>query len=93
MSARLNGDEVYRITQQHGAHWLWCDRHRINGGDNIDLVREIEPGTGFAEAVFRLSGAPTLRPQPRLIEPLRQPPSLPSWDPEDVDIGRSYPSP
>ncbi|WP_223930823.1 hypothetical protein, partial [Aeromonas caviae] len=37
---------------------LWCDRYGNDGGDNIDLVREIEPGTGYAEAVYRLSGAP-----------------------------------
>jgi len=64
LSVRAGGDEAYRVTRQQDGRWLWCDRYGNDGGDNIDLVREIEPGTGYAEAVYRLSGAPTVRQQP-----------------------------
>jgi len=84
------GDEVYRVTRQHDGHWLWCDRYANDGGDNIDLVREIEPGTGYAEAVYRLSGAPTVRQQPHPSEPKRQPPHLPAQVMADRDRGRDY---
>lgn len=54
LSVRLGTDEIYRITQQQDGHWLWCDRAGKEGGDNIDLVREIQPGMGFIEAVYQL---------------------------------------
>ncbi|MEB2392960.1 hypothetical protein, partial [Escherichia coli] len=71
LSVKAGGDEAYRVTRQQDGRWLWCDRYGNDGGDNIDLVREIEPGTGYAEAVYRLSGAPTVRQQPRPSEPKR----------------------
>jgi hypothetical protein len=90
LSVRAGGDEVYRVTRQQDGHWLWCDRYGNDGGDNIDLVREIEPGLGYAEAVYRLSGVPilTVREQPRRSEPRRQPPQLPPV--AGVEQGRAY---
>lgn len=89
LSVRVSGDEVYRVTRQAEGHYLWCDRYENSGGDNIDLVREIEPGTGYAEAVYRLAGAPTVRQKPPPpAEPLRKPPKLPAMDGE-LD-GRAY---
>jgi hypothetical protein len=90
LSVLASGEEAYRITPQQDGRWLWCDRHGNNGGDNIDLVRELEPGTGYAEAVYRLSGAPTVRQQPRLSEPKRQPPQLPAQELAACEHGRDY---
>ncbi|HQT42821.1 MAG TPA: relaxase, partial [Halothiobacillus sp.] len=90
-SVRLHGDEVYRVTQRQDGHWVWCDLYGNNGGDNIDLVREIEPGTGFAEAVFRLAGAPTVGPKRRPpAEPKRPPPRLPKQEVASRALGRDY---
>ena len=88
LSARINGEEVYRITQKDG-YWLWVDRYGNHGGDNIDLVKEIEPGIGFAQAVFRLSSAspiPSSTPTP----PPPKPPTLPSSTDADRENGREY---
>ena len=90
LSVRAGGDEAYRVTRQQDGRWLWCDRYGNDGGDNIDLVREIEPGTGYAEAVYRLSGAPTVRQQPRPSEPKRQPPQLPAQGLAAREHGRDY---
>ncbi len=90
LSVRANGDEAYRVTRQQDGRWLWCHRGGNSGGDNIDLVREIEPGTGYAEAVYRLSGAPIVRQQPRQIEPKRQPPQLPAHGLAARKRGREY---
>lgn len=77
------------MTRQQDGRWLWCDRYGNDGGDNVDLVREIEPGTGYAEAVYRLSGAPTVRQQPQPSKP-KQPPKLPPQTPLAVQQGRKY---
>lgn len=42
LSVKAGGDEAYRVTRQQDGRWLWCDRYGNDGGDNIDLVREIE---------------------------------------------------
>jgi hypothetical protein len=90
-SVSLHGDEVYRVTQKQDGHWVWCDLYGNNGGDNIDLVREIEPGTGFAEAVFRLAGAPMVGPKRRPpAEPKRQPPRMPKQEVASRALGRDY---
>lgn len=91
LSARINGEEVYRITQKPDGHWLWCDRYGNNGGDNIDLVREIEPDIGFTEAVYRLSNATSAQPsQPQAQQTQHQPPNLPATDEADRARGREY---
>jgi len=72
-------------------HWLWCDKYGNAGGDSIDLVREIEPGTGYAEAVYRLSGAPSVSSsKSSRPAPVRVPPQMPAQSAEDVRRGREY---
>lgn len=92
MSVRAHGDEVYRCTRQEDGRWLWCDQYGNNGGDTISLVQDLEPGTGFAEAVYRLAGAPSVaraaRPAPAPL--VRKPPTVPAQDPDDVRRGRAY---
>ncbi len=90
LSVRAGGDEAYRVTRQQDGRWLWCDRYGNDGGDNIDLVREIEPATGYAEAVYRLSGAPTVRQKQRPSEPKCQPPQLPAQGLAAREHGRDY---
>lgn len=97
LSVRAGSDEAYRVTRQQDGRWLWCDRYGNDGGDNIDLVREIEPGTGYAEAVYKLTGAPTVdmsnksnvdRNNNANVD--RQPPRLPIMSPTDREPGRLY---
>lgn len=90
LSVRAGGDEVYRVTRQHDGRWLWCDRYGNYGGDTIDLVREIEPGTGYAEAVYRLLGGPRVAALPPSPPPARVPPVLPREQPGDRKLGREY---
>jgi hypothetical protein len=91
LSVRLHGDELYRLTRRDdlGGKWLWTDLHRNHGGDNIALVQEIEPGTKFADAVYKLSGieqrAPVQRPAPN-----RDGPRLPSFTNDNKAEGREY---
>ena len=92
MSVRQHGDEVYRCTRKDDGHWVTCDRFENGIGDNIALVQELEPGTGFAESVYRLSGAPSVakatRPAPAPV--VRVPPKMPAQDAQDVKKGRRY---
>jgi len=90
LSIRDNDDEVYRINQKPDGHWLWCDRYGNHGGDNIDLVQEIEPSISFAEAVYRLAGEPMVNPQPRRAQRKRQPPRLPAQAVANQLSGRAY---
>jgi hypothetical protein len=93
LSVRLHGDEVYRCTKKEDGHWVTCDRFENGIGDNIALVQELEPGTGFAESVYRLSGAPSVSGVTRLalapVKP-RQPPRIPAQSDQDVRQGREY---
>ena len=92
LSVRQHGDEAYRVTRKDDGHWVTCDRFENGIGDNIALVQELEPGTGFAESVYRLSGAPSVaratRPAPAPV--VHQPPKMPAQDPADVKRGRAY---
>ena len=92
LSIRLHGDEVYRVTRKDDGHWVTCDKYENGIGDNIALVAELEPGIGFAESVYRLSGAPsvarTIRPAPAPV--MRKPPTMPAQAPKDVQQGREY---
>lgn len=90
MSVRVHGDEVYRCTRKDDGHWVTCDRFENGIGDNIALVQDLEPGTGFAEAVYRLSGAPSVSMATRQAPVVRQPPRMPAQDPADVRRGREY---
>ena len=95
-SVLRNGDELYRITRKEDGHFVWTDHYGSKGGDNIALVQEIEPGTSFVQAVYRLSGDPRVShalpdytPAPRKL-PERKPPVLPQATPEAVAQGRTY---
>ncbi len=92
LSVRQHGDEAYRVTRKDDGHWVTCDRFENGIGDNIALVQELEPGTGFAESVYRLSGAPSVaratRPAPAPV--VRVPPKMPAQDAQDVKRGRAY---
>jgi len=92
LSVRQHGDEAYRCTVKEDGHWVTCDRFENGIGDNIALVQELEPGTGFADAVYRLSGAPSVvsvtRPAPAPVA--RKPPQVPAQGPQDVKRGREY---
>lgn len=95
LSVRLHGDEAYRVTRKNDGHWVTCDKYENGIGDNIALVQELEPGTGFAESVYRLSGAPSVaatatRPRPAPPPVVRKPPRMPSQNAQDVRRGRAY---
>ena len=93
LSAQINGDEIYRITEKSDdGRWIWCDRYNNQGGDNIDLVQEIEPGTKFTDAVYKLNGGQSLQEsqQPRKEPVKRQPPILPHQGPIQRHYGREY---
>lgn len=95
-SVRRNGDEFYRLTRKEDGHFVWTDHYGSRGGDNIALVQELEPGTNFAQAVYRLAGEPMVShalpdytPAPRQL-PERTPPVLPQQTPEAIEQGRAY---
>lgn len=89
----LNGDHIYRLTITD-EKWLWCDKHGAGGigGDNIDLVNEINPGTKFSEAVYQLTGASELSPSAfQAIVQAPKPERFPSIPASaDQDEGRAY---
>lgn len=85
-----HGDESYRVTRKDDGHWVTCDRFENGIGDNIALVQELEPGTGFAEAVYRLSGAPSVATRPAPAPVKREPPKMPAQSAQDVRRGREY---
>lgn len=95
LSVRSAGQEVYRLTNVNGA-WLYCDKHRSEGGDNIALVQSLEPSLTFAEAVYSLvsesfSTFSVSAPVPqRAVIKERTPPRLPTQKPDDVLAGRFY---
>lgn len=89
LSVRMGGDEVYRLTKRPDGHWLWCDHYGNAGGDNIDLVREVESVEGFADAVYRLVSAPIQPIQVAAPKP-RTPPTLPVAGYKSKSAGRQY---
>lgn len=91
LSARLNGDEYYRATQKLDGHWVHCDKHGNGIGDNIALVRDLEPGKKFTEAVYELRGGPSVMPTPKVATPeWRKPPTLPQCTDQDRAKGQFY---
>ena len=54
-SVLVDGDEYYRLDNTRSG-WLWCDQYGNRGGDNIDLVHEIEgKNVKFKDAVALLN--------------------------------------
>ncbi len=90
LSAQINGDELYRLDQEEG-RWVWCDTYGQRGGDTIDLIKDLQPGTKYTEAVFLLSGGASVQPvQPRPVAPPRTPPKLPRQGVIERHQGREY---
>lgn len=95
LSVRSSGEEVYRLTNAEGV-WLYCDKHRSEGGDTIAMVQAIEPSISFAEAVYSLTsesfsaspGRASVPPKTAIKE--RTPPRLPSQREDDLLAGRFY---
>lgn len=87
-----DGGEAYRITMQDDGRWIWCDLYGREGGDNIDLVQAIEQGTGYIDAVNRLSSTTTTTTVRRSDQGSlpRQPPRLPPESPVAREEGRKY---
>ena len=90
LSVRLGKDERYRITQKPDGHWVTCDKTGNGIGDNIALVRDLEPALGFLDAVARLAEGPVASREP-IPEPSRRtrPARLPQTR-ADRHAGRVY---
>ena len=63
---------------------LTAEERAEKGNELAALVQEIEPGTGFADSVYRLSGAPSVAARPAPAPVVRQPPQMPAQGREDV---------
>ena len=91
-SVKLDKDEIYRLTEKQDGTWLWCDNYGNRGGDNLDLVKELEPQKSFADRVYTLTddSKPTARSRPKpKPRPVRKP-KLPPQDQKAVEQGRKY---
>ncbi len=86
LSVRLGGEEHYRITRKEDGHWVACDKLARGVGDNIALVQRIEPGTGFREAVQKLTGFQ----RQAVPEMMQQRPILPPLAESVRQTGRQY---
>ncbi|HRE55900.1 MAG TPA: hypothetical protein PLP22_14065 [Candidatus Competibacter sp.] len=75
LSIRAGQDEHYRITQKNDGHWVACDKTGHGIGDNIALVRDLEPSLGFVEAVERLTTGPVIQREPIAVIPRRTRPA------------------
>lgn len=90
LSARSGPDEYYRLTQKPDGHWVVCDKYGNGIGDTIALVQEIEPGTRFTEAVYKLHGDPAFKPPEKPPELRYGVPRLPPLVEADKAAGRLY---
>ena len=81
LSVRAGGDEHYRITQKSDGRWVACDKTGNGIGDNIALVRDLEPALGFLEAVARLAAGPVASREPLPEPPRRTRPARLAPDP------------
>lgn len=94
LSIRAGRDEQYRIDLAENGDWVHCDNLGNVGGDNITLVRTIEPGTSYHDAVYRLIGAASgvsdlpMRPAPVKIASAA--PTLPKQSSATTYYGRMY---
>ena len=90
LSVRLGKDERYRITQKPDGHWVTCDKFGHGIGDNIALVRDLEPGIGFLDAVARLAEGPVVEREPLPEPPRRERPARLPQTRADRHAGRVY---
>lgn len=54
------------MTQKSDGHWVACDKAGQGIGDNIALVRDLEPALSFLEAVARQTAGPVIQREPIL---------------------------
>jgi len=90
LSVRAGGDEHYRITQKSDGRWVACDKFGQGIGDNIALVRDLEPALGFLEAVARLAAGPVIQHEPIPAAPRRTRPARLPQTRADRQAGRAY---
>ncbi|NMQ21050.1 hypothetical protein E4P82_18750 [Candidatus Competibacter phosphatis] len=90
LSIRAGQDEHYRITQKNDGHWVACDKTGHGIGDNIALVRDLEPSLGFVEAVERLTTGPVIQREPIAVIPRRTRPARLPQTRADRQAGRVY---
>lgn len=90
LSVRVGGDEHYRITQKSDGHWVACSKEGKGIGDNIALVRDLEPGLGFLDAVARLTDGPVVKREPLAEAPRRTRPARLPQTRADRHAGRVY---
>lgn len=84
------GDEAYRVTRQPDGHWVACDLYGNGVGDNVALVQDLEPGTSFPDAVYRLMGGVPLVQAVQPVSGPPRPPRLPRASEADREAGRRY---
>lgn len=89
LSVRSGPDEIYRISKKPDGHWVACDKGGRGIGDNIALVRDLEPGLQFLEAVERLYNGPVVQREPLHPPPRARPARLPQT-PDNRHAGRIY---
>ena len=82
LTAYWHGDERYRLTRTPEGIWQWVDRYGNPGGDLLELMRELDPEIGYAEAAHRL-----LSPSPTPREPR---PVLPPETTQERALGRGH---
>ncbi len=58
LSVHAGKEEHYPMTQKSAGRWVACDKTGNGIGDTIALVRELEPGLSFWEAVARRAAGP-----------------------------------
>ena len=87
LSVRSGQDERYRITQKPDGHWVTCDQRGHGIGDNLALVRDLEPALGFLDAVSRLTAGPVVDRVPVPIPPRTARPAPPRLAPTATPAG------
>ena len=90
LSVRAGDEERYRITRKGDGHWVACDKTGNGIGDNIALVRDLEPALGFLEAVARLAEGPVASRTPLPEPPRRERPARLPQTRADRHAGRVY---
>lgn len=84
-----HGDEQYRLTHKESGYWLWCDHYGNMGGDNLDLVKEIEPTLPFIDRIYKIQSTyPTATTKPVAKSESKRRPKLP--EESEVRQGRRY---